>query len=122
MQPLYIGDLFRFGDKRLRLKDLKQIVKDSNVGLVDGKKKKFCWSVGVCEYTRMEARGNILVSFYITVFLLQSREIADQQVPRIDPLIPWAVFIAIHHHTTPLHGYHRSELGSSFLCRNHFIH
>lgn len=40
MQPLYIGDLFRFGDKRLRLKDLKQIVKDSNVGLVDGKKKK----------------------------------------------------------------------------------
>lgn len=46
MQPLYIGDLFQFGDKRLRLKDLKQIVKCSNVGLFDGKKKKN--SAGVC--------------------------------------------------------------------------
>lgn len=74
--------------------------------------------MGVCECTRMEARDQPLVSFYITVFILHSREIADQQVPRIDPLIPWAVLLAIHHHT----GYHRSELESSFLCRNHFIH
>lgn len=58
MQPLYIGDLFQFGDKRLRLKDLKQIVKDSNVGLVDGKKKKNSAGVWVCVSThawRLEA-------------------------------------------------------------------
>lgn len=51
IQPLHIGILFRLGDKRLRSKLLKQIVRDSNVGLPGGQTS----TSGVCEYLRTHA-------------------------------------------------------------------
>lgn len=108
-------------------KELKQIARDSSVGLPGGKTSTTGVRVCMCVHRRVLCVVMTAQSMYMKdksqhLGVLYRTWCQDRSGSYSDLLTLWDSVYRMHHHTRLLHGYYASEHGPSLLYRKCFIH